>query len=116
MQVGNIDRLDYACYEFCYQMMARTILPPTVLVYLNVDPRTAYERMKKRDRTEEAGVGLQYLIDLKAEYERLLSDIRRGLVPWGHSVYVHELVGDVDIKTEAEWEHMCSTIKDICKR
>lgn len=115
-QVGNISKLDYQCYEFCYQMMARTILPPTVLLYLNVDARTAYARMQKRDRKEETGVSLQYLQDLKKEYERLLSDIRRGLVPWGHSVYVHELVGDVDIKTEDEWEHMCTTVKDILRR
>jgi deoxyadenosine/deoxycytidine kinase len=116
MKVGNIDPLDYKCYEFAYQMMARTILPPTVLIYLNVQAETAYERMKRRDRKEESGVSLEYLRDLKAEYELLLSDIRRGLVPWGHSVHVYEFLGDVDTTTEEAWNHTCATVKDICNR
>jgi deoxyadenosine/deoxycytidine kinase len=116
MKVGNIDPLDYQCYEFCYQMMARTILPPTVMIYLNVQAETAFERMKRRNRAEEAEVSLQYLKDLKAEYELLLSDIRRGLVPWGHGVHVYEFLGDVDTATEEQWEHTCATVKDICNR
>jgi len=114
--VGNIDRLDFKCYEYCYQMMARTILPPTVLIYLNVRAETAYARMKKRGRVEEAGVTLQYLQDLKLGYEQLLSEVRKGLVPWSHSVYVHEFFGDVDVTLDEEWEHICATVKDICKR
>lgn len=115
-EAGNIDPLDYECYEYCYQMMARSILPPTVLIYLNVRAETAYARMQKRGRPEESGVTLQYLKDLKRGYEKLLSEIRKGLVPWSHSVYVHEFLGDVDVTTDEEWEHITATVNDICQR
>lgn len=116
LKAGNIDPLDYECYEYCYQMMSRSINPPTVLIYLNVQPETAFARMKKRNRPEEAGVDVDYLRAIKKEYELLLSDIRRGLTPWSHNVYVHEFIGDVDTKTEEEWEHVAATVKDICAR
>ena len=116
MKVGNIDPLDFECYEYCYRMMARSINPPTVLIYLNVQPKTAFERMKRRNREEESGVGLDYLSALKEEYEILLSEIRRGQTPWSHNVYVHEFIGDVDTKTDEEWEHVAATVKDICER
>lgn len=116
MKTGNIDQLDYKCYEFAYQMMARSILPPTVLIYLNVQAETAYKRLQERGRVEESGVTLQYLKDIKGEYETLLSDIRHGLVPWSHSVHVHEFMGDVDMTTEEQWDHVCATVKDICRR
>jgi deoxyadenosine kinase len=116
MMAGNINPLDYECYQYCYQMMSRTILPPTVMIYLNVQAETAYARMKKRNREEEAGVSLEYLQDLKKGYEQLLSDIRRGLVPWGHGVHVYEFLGDVDTTTDDGWAHTCATVKDICNR
>lgn len=116
MQVGNIDPLDFQCYEYCYQMMARTILPPTVIIYLNVQAETAHARMKERNRGAEAGVSLQYLKDLKNGYETLLSEIRQGLVPWSHAVYVHEFLGDVDVISDEQWEHITATVKDVCKR
>jgi deoxyadenosine/deoxycytidine kinase len=116
MESGNIDPLDFECYEYCYQMMARSILPPTVIIYLNVQPETAYRRMKKRARKEEDEVPLEYLVSLKKGYEGLLSEIRQGLVPWSHSVYVHELLGDIDVITDEEKDHITKTVMDICER
>jgi len=115
-QAGNINDLDFRCYEYCYQMMARTILPPTVLVYLNTQPEVAHRRMQERARGAEAGVPLDYLIKLKAGYEELLAEIRRGLVPWGHSVHVESIIWDRDTASEEEWQHIAKTVEDLCRR
>ena len=116
MEAGNIDPLDFQCYEYCYQMMARSILPPTVIIYINVQAETAFERMKRRNRSEEVNVSIEYLEALKKGYEELLSEIRHGLVPWSHSVYVHELLGDIDVISDEAKAHLVQTVMDICER
>lgn len=115
-QTGNIDDLDFRCYEYAYQMMARTILPPTVLIYLNTQPEVAYRRMKARARGAESGVSLDYLVRLKAGYEDLLAEIRRGLVPWGHAVHVESIIWDRDTASEEEWQHVAKTVEELCRR
>jgi deoxyadenosine/deoxycytidine kinase len=61
MQEGNIDPLDFDTYEMAYNLMARTLLPPTLLVFLDIQPETAFARMQARNRSAEAGVPLDYL-------------------------------------------------------
>jgi deoxyadenosine/deoxycytidine kinase len=112
---GNISDLDHQCYEYCYQMMARTILPPTVLIYLNCQPETAFRRMNNRKRKAEAGIPLDYLVDLKNGYDELLESIRRGLVPWSHSVHVERIIWDKDTATDEEWDSVSRTIMDLCR-
>ena len=96
--------------------MARTILPPTVLIYLNTQPEVAHRRLKERGRGAEANVPLDYLARLKAGYEDLLAEIRRGLVPWGHSVHVESIIWDRDTASEEEWQHIAKTVEDLCRR
>ncbi|MCL4123810.1 UNVERIFIED_CONTAM: hypothetical protein GTU68_061870 [Idotea baltica] len=45
-----------------------------LIVYLRTTPEVVYERMKKRGRTEEAGVPLEYLKKVHHYYEKWLID------------------------------------------
>lgn len=111
---GNISDLDWQCYNYCYQVMARSISPPTLLLYLDVQPETAYKRMQDRHRGVEDGVPLQYLRELRSVYDELLVEIEAGLVPWHHSVKVSRIIWDTEIITPEAWDAVAATIRDQC--
>jgi deoxyadenosine/deoxycytidine kinase len=115
MRSGNINELDWRTYEEAHFTMARCLLPPTLLVYLDVQPKTAFDRMKKRNRGAEAGVPMDYLITLRAGYEELLRECEQGLLPWGHSVKTTRLIWDPDTATTDQWDAVAATVKDACR-
>ena len=51
---------------------------PDVVVYLRATPDECLERMRKRGRPSEAGVGRDYLAEVHDEYEKLLMDSRES--------------------------------------
>ncbi len=114
MRAGNIEEIDWQTYEMSYDIMCRSLLPPTILVYLSVRPETAYERMRRRNRGAEAGVSLDYLKSLEQGYEELLDEARHGLLPWAHAVHVVPIPWDVDTRTEEEWDAVAATILKTC--
>ena len=56
-------------YDFLHQNMS---LDLDLIVYLRSSPAVAYERMKKRNRSEESGAPLSYLEQLHDAYEEWL--------------------------------------------
>lgn len=116
LKAGNILPLHFRVYEVAFQIMARTIQPPTLFLYLDVQPETAYERMRQRDRTAEAAVPLEYLRDLRAGYEELIRELRTGMAPWAHSVQVERIIWDRDTMAEQEWCNVARTVSDACRR
>lgn len=114
-ECGNINELDWGTYEEAYSIMARSLLPPTLLVYLDAQPETAFERMKARNRGAEAGVPLEYLIDLRDGYKELLREAETGLLPWAHAVRVVRIPWDPDTITDAQWQRTADTIRDASR-
>jgi len=112
---GNIHYLDWVTYEMAYNFMCRSLLPPTLLVFLDVQPETAYSRMKKRDRVVEAAVPLDYLVKLRRGYQELLAEAERGLMPWAHAVRVTRIVWDPDTITTGHWDAVAQTVQDACR-
>jgi len=115
MKKGNIRELDWHNYENCYDGMCRTLLPPTRIIFLDVQPETAYERIQKRikdeGRTCEEGLPLSYLEELRAGYMELLQEAEHGLMPWSHAVKVKELIWD-PINDMPNWDRVAATIRD----
>lgn len=111
----NISELDWQTYEMAYQMMCRTLLPPTLMVFLDIQPETAYARMCKRNRSAEAGVPLDYLITLRKGYQTLLTEAERGLLPWAHAVRVCRIPWDPDTISPEQWDAVAATVKDACR-
>ena len=115
MKAGNIDPLDFETYEMSYNYMARNLLPPTLLIFLDVQPETAFERMKKRNRSCESTVPIEYLRDLRAGYNELLHEAEQGLMPWAHAVRVSRMVWEPDTITPTQWDAVAATVKDMCR-
>lgn len=115
MEEGNIDPLDWKTYEMAHSIMCRSLLPPTLLVYLDVQPQTAFNRMRNRNRDVEAGVPLEYLIKLRNGYIELIKEAERALLPWAHAVRVCRIPWDFDCHTAEEWDAIALTIKDACR-
>lgn len=113
---GNIDPLDWNTYEMAYNIMARTLLPPTLLIFLDVQPETAYERMNSRGRSEEAGVPLDYLVRLREAYLDLLHEAETAMLPWAHAIRVSRIVWEPDTLTPKQWDRVAQTVKDMCRR
>lgn len=108
---GHISQLDWENYENCYDIMCRTLLPPTRLIFLDVQPETAYERMQARNRSAEAGVPLDYLRALRDGYLRLIEEAEQSLTPWAHAVKVLRLVWD-PINDMPNWDRVSDSIRD----
>ncbi len=114
-EAGNIEDIDWKTYEKCYLIMCRSLLPPTLLVYLDVQPETAFNRMKKRNRKAEEGVPLEYLIELRKGYQELIKEAEQCLLPWAHAVRIVRIPYDFDVTEESQWDAMANTIKDSCR-
>ena len=112
---GNIDPLDFETYEMAYSIMARSLLPPTLLVFLDIQPETAFKRMQKRNRSAEAGVPLEYLQKLRGGYQELLAEAEQGLLPWAHAVRVCRVPWDPDTISTEQWDASAETIRGACR-
>lgn len=110
MEAGNIHPLNYMSYEMAYLTMFRSLQLPTMIVFLDVAPQTAYDRMKARSRDVEVGVPLDYLVKLRDGYNIMLQEAERGLLPWSHAARVVRVPWDPATVTEKDWDHTAETI------
>lgn len=113
MRKGNISKLDWETYVRAYMNMCNTLMPPTRLIYLDVQPETAHERMKRRNRDCEREVPLSYLTELKEGYEELIAEAEKGLLPWSHAVKISRLIWD-PVNDSPNWQAISKTVKDLC--
>ncbi len=75
--------------------MTRSLTPPSLLIYLNVDPKECYYRARKRARDQESGVEDQefydYLFKLEKYYINLLDQIKEGDHSWSAGIKLLEV-------------------------
>lgn len=116
LEAGNILQLDWETYDFAYNVMACSIRPPALLVYLDCQPETCFRRMKKRGRKAESGVTFEYLNALIRGYEVLLRELQTGQNPWGTQIKVERILWDKDTTTDDERKHIARTIQRACTR
>lgn len=112
---GNINELDWKTYEIAHQYMCRSLLPPTLLIFLDVQPQTAYDRMKARNRNAEVGVPLEYLSKLRKGYQELLREAESALLPWAHAIRILRIPWDFAVHSKEEWDAISLTVKDSCR-
>ena len=86
-----------------------------MLVYLDAQVETAYNRMKKRNRQAEVNVPIDYLKKLRDGYVELIREAETGLLPWAHAVRVVRIPWDPDTLTDEAWQHTAETIRDACR-
>lgn len=74
---GQIDARDYETYTSHFHIMKRFLVYPDLLVYLQVEPRKAMERIGQRGRVVERGITLEYLERLTEGYEQFAAEMGR---------------------------------------
>lgn len=74
---GLIRPIDKLNYEKNYRIKAMHFKDPDLIIFLDVTPEIAFERVKKRGRNEEKGLSIQYLRNLRENYLRWVDSISR---------------------------------------
>jgi deoxyadenosine/deoxycytidine kinase len=96
VRAGNIHEREWRTYERLYDQMTAFITSPRLLVFLDVDPSVAMERIKNRGREAEGGIDIGYLRDLRTGYLDLLVEIESGAHHWSRGMEVVKLPWNVD--------------------
>jgi deoxyadenosine/deoxycytidine kinase len=96
VRAGNIHEMQWHTYETFYNIMVCDLRPPSLILYLDVDPNVALERVQKRARSVETGLSLEYLQDLRRGYMDLLSEIESGDHAWSKGMRVMRVPWNVD--------------------
>jgi deoxyadenosine/deoxycytidine kinase len=110
-QQGNIEALDWITYQLGHMNMKFMIWPPTVLIYLAVEPEIALERIRKRDREYERDMNLEYLVELRKYYDEMVEEAQSGKWPWGHAIKVHYVDWNPATTDEAAWAAVAASLK-----
>lgn len=69
---GFLKHVEWQMYnEWFHFVASKRCAVPQGFIYLQADPAVSYERVKKRNRTEESSIPLAYLEQIHAKYEDL---------------------------------------------
>jgi len=77
---GLMDELDFQTYTHLFQNMSNFLHRPDIIIYLDVAPQIALDRILKRSRCCESDITLEYLTSLKKGYEDWLDDISTRII------------------------------------
>jgi deoxyadenosine/deoxycytidine kinase len=67
---GFMTKMEWNIYTEWFSWLAERYSPrPSGFIYMQTTPKTCYERMQKRNRSEEIGVTLEYLTALHKRHE-----------------------------------------------
>jgi deoxyadenosine/deoxycytidine kinase len=70
---GKMNLIEWKVYEEWYKWLVEAFdVMPKSMIYLRCSPEIAYERVKKRNRSEEESISLEYLKSLHQYHEELL--------------------------------------------
>jgi deoxyadenosine/deoxycytidine kinase len=67
--MGNLSELDYLSYRKVFDLIVRTLPPPSLLIYLKAPVPVLMERIRRRARDIETGISAEYLSLLESFYD-----------------------------------------------
>jgi deoxyadenosine/deoxycytidine kinase len=67
--MGNLTELDYLSYRKVFDLVVRTLPPPSLLIYLKAPVPVLMERIRRRARNIETGISAEYLTLLDSFYD-----------------------------------------------
>ncbi len=71
--MGNLSERDYQSYRQVFNLITRTLPPPSLLIFLKAPVSTLVERIRRRGRTIESSISPDYLELLDSFYEDWMS-------------------------------------------
>ena len=79
---GNMDKIEYDIYCKWHDWLCSNFdVKPSGFIYLRTDPKTSLERIKKRSRTGESDIPLNYLQLLHENHEAWMTDEQSNKIP-----------------------------------
>ena len=87
-KLGNMHSLEWMTYEQWFDTMACALRPPSILLYLDVEPEIAWCRMRGRGREAESSVTIDYLQHLRDGYEHMLEQVASGRHAWSQGIRI----------------------------
>ncbi len=112
-ETGKMTSLEWNMYNRWFDWLSeecfRRTNRPTGFIYIRADPQTSYDRMLKRERSEEKCVPLEYLTTVSKYHDEWLFQENQENV----------LVIDVDRDFEStpdEWERVYGLIREFVER
>jgi len=93
---GNISSAQWTTYEILFNSAIDQIRSPALLLYLDVEPDVAMERIRNRNRGAESGITLDYLQALRKGYLDLLGEIDARAHRWSDGIEIMRLPFNVD--------------------
>jgi deoxyadenosine/deoxycytidine kinase len=108
-QSGNISTEQWITYELLFQNAWGRLFPPSLLVFLDVDPEVAMERIRNRNRGAEAGMSIEYLKNLRKGYLDLISTIESREYRWCETIQILRVPWNTD---HLPIENLANKIKD----
>jgi deoxyadenosine/deoxycytidine kinase len=121
-QQGHIEQIDWDTYELAYNIMHQSLVPPTLLLYLDVHPDEAYQRARQRARDEESPMPddsfREYLGELEREYLMLLEEIDQQRYHWSRGMKILRIPWrnmDIDNPDPAEIQALVAKIRRALK-
>ncbi len=67
--MGNLNERDYLAYRQVFDLVIRTLPPPSLLIFLKAPVSTLVERIRQRGRSIESSISPDYLALLDTFYE-----------------------------------------------
>jgi len=98
---GQMNALEWKLYQEWFSwLMSNYVALPKGFIYLQADPTVCYQRLKKRNRSEEKEVPIAYLQALHDKHERWLVS-KEGIAPQLADVPVLVIDANVDFEHDA---------------
>jgi deoxyadenosine/deoxycytidine kinase len=101
-RIGNIEDLGWRAYEEAFNYACIDLRPPSLFLFLDVEPSVALERIRKRKRPAEAGIDMRYMVDLQRGYLDLLCEIDSKTHAWSKGMEILRLPWNVDHQSPKE--------------
>ena len=105
---GSMTTVDYANYTALFQVLVGYLRKPDLILYLKASPEALMERIARRGRESERGIGLDYITRLNTAYDRWMERAR-------HESEVLEI--DTDrVPLQGETEAFLRLVEDLKRR
>jgi deoxyguanosine kinase len=66
----TLNETEISLYSKIFEILRKDILNPSLIIYLQIDPERALSRIKRRSRSFEKNITLEYLRDLNEAYNQ----------------------------------------------
>lgn len=110
---GFLNNLEWHLYNQFFNFLTSQCNPPQGFIYLRVSPEIAYGRIKKRKRTAEASISLDYLNQINQQHEKFL-DKKEDILPNLRNIPILILDCNKEFEIDIEqFKQQCSRVQEF---